>query len=536
MKTRESRILIAVLALFVVFSVPLMAGETAFAHTESQVAAEIQEAARSQAAAAARSQAASQNQSAAESQEAQTLETGIYGYDTYGNVILLLEGKELNDAGYDYGDIVKISTIAGKDSQTGPQEWILNYVGMHNDLGFRDEGIVNRSNVLKLIIEGGNFSTYYNDLAKVPGSLDEYNNIAFDEPVPVTISMHEKAGYKDEYEARQLKDYSDERSDYPDYTDEQFANFREVHTTGIRQGVLYRTCSPVDNRRGRNTYADELLAKAGVKTVINLADTPETVQKFEGYDDSYYKTTDHIEVSMTPNYGQEDFNNKMRDGLLFMNEHPGACAIHCLEGKDRTGFVIAVLENLMGASYEETIEDYMISFENYYGVSYDENPSQYNIIADGSIIAQLEYAYDVTDLRKADLAKAAEEYLEYEVGLTTDQIRQLKKNLAPLPQKLKVSGKTVKVKAKTLKKKKLVLARSRALTISGARGKVTYSKVKVSPAKYKNKITIDSKTGSITVKKGVRKGLLKLTVKVKASGNGTYQAKSKNATVKIKVK
>ena len=38
------------------------------------------------------------------------------------------------------------------------------------------------------------------------------------------------------------------------------------------------------------------------------------------------------------------------------------------------------------------------------------------------------------------------------------------------------------------------------------------------------------------MKKGVKKGTYKLTVKVSAAGNGDYEAGSKNVTVKIRVK
>ena len=44
--------------------------------------------------------------------------------------------------------------------------------------------------------------------------------------------------------------------------------------------------------------------------------------------------------------------------------------IHCNEGKDRAGFVAALLEALGGAEAEEIVEDYMLSYENYYHVEH----------------------------------------------------------------------------------------------------------------------------------------------------------------------
>ena len=104
-----------------------------------------------------------------------------------------------------------------------------------------------------------------------------------------------------------------------------------------------------------------------------------------------------------------------------------------------------------------------------------------------------------------------------------------------LANTLKASGKTVRLKAKKLKAKKQTVATKKALTISGAQGKLTYAKVKINKKKYAKKFTINKKTGKITVKKGVKKGTYKMTVKVTAAGNADYLPKSVQAVVKIKV-
>ena len=68
--------------------------------------------------------------------------------------------------------------------------------------------------------------------------------------------------------------YTDARSDYPNLSDAAFANFRMVATTGMGEGALYRTASPIDSMHKRNTYADAALKMAGVATVMNLMDSP----------------------------------------------------------------------------------------------------------------------------------------------------------------------------------------------------------------------------------------------------------------------
>ena len=62
-------------------------------------------------------------------------------------------------------------------------------------------------------------------------------------------------------------------------------------------------------------------------------------------------------------------------------------------------------------------------------------------------------------------------------------------------------------------------------------GKMTYSK-----ASGNKKITINKKTGKITVKKGLKKGTYKVKMKVRAAGNTNYNAAVKSVSFKIKVK
>ena len=63
----------------------------------------------------------------------------------------------------------------------------------------------------------------------------------------------------------------------------------------------------------------------------------------------------------------------------------------------------------------------------------------------------------------------------------------------------------------------------------------TYSRGS-SKASGDSKITISKKTGTVTVKKGLKKGSYKVKIKVKAAGNANYKAGTKNITVTIKVR
>ena len=98
------------------------------------------------------------------------------------------------------------------------------------------------------------------------------------------------------------------------------------------------------------------------------------------------------------------------------------------------------------------------------------------------------------------------------------------------------AGKTVKLKASKVAKKKQTVKATKAFTVSGAQGTVTYKLVSVKKAKYKKYFKVNAKTGNVTVKKKLKKGTYKVKVKVTAAGNADYESTKKVVTVKIKIK
>ena len=93
-----------------------------------------------------------------------------------------------------------------------------------------------------------------------------------------------------------------------------------------------------------------------------------------------------------------------------------------------------------------------------------------------------------------------------------------------------VQAKTVKVSYSKLKKKNQTITAKKAFSVKKAVGKVTFKKTSGS-----KKITV-SKTGKLTVKKGLKKGKYKIKVKVTAAGNKSYKAKTKTVALIITVK
>ena len=126
-------------------------------------------------------------------------------------------------------------------------------------------------------------------------------------------------------------------------------------------------------------------------------------------------------------FAAEDFRAGLAKGLRFIGTQEGPYLVHCNEGKDRAGFVSAILECLMGAAEEEIVADYMVTFYNYYGV--EPGTEQYEIVANSNIRKSLCTAFGLASLEGADLRLCAEAYLAG-IGLTQAEINSLRANLA----------------------------------------------------------------------------------------------------------
>ncbi len=344
----------------------------------------------------------------------------------YGNIVLSLPVEELLAAGYEYGDVLAVSFL----DRTLELPLCRNYTDVDSGL----PGVFARDGDPRVIlaVNMGDFAASYGLAEKTThedGSFEWRWAEGLDGPVAFTIRMKEAGGYRGEYLLRQFS-YTDERADYPGLSDAEFANFRAVETTGMGKGVLYRSASPINPTHKRSALADAALRAAGVTVVMNLADTEDAARAYAGFDQSYYAATSFIALNMGVDFFSAEFRSKLAEGLRFFAEHPGVYAVHCTEGKDRAGFVVAVLECLMGASVDEVAADYMLSFYNYYGVKPGEE--RYDAVLNSSILQSLRRAFGVSDLRSADLAGCAAAYLK-DCGVTDETLAALKKNLSAAP-------------------------------------------------------------------------------------------------------
>ena len=110
----------------------------------------------------------------------------------------------------------------------------------------------------------------------------------------------------------------------------------------------------------------------------------------------------------------DDYNKRLIDALKELPSHPAPYLVHCMEGKDRTGYVCALLEGLCGASYEEIVADYLVTYSNYYNISPVEDPVLCNTLVSLRLNTCLMYYAGVSDeaqLPSVDYAQAFSNYL-----------------------------------------------------------------------------------------------------------------------------
>lgn len=434
-------------------------------------------------------------------------------FSKYGNVGITLTTEEFQAAGFDFGDVVTLSFL--NQSITVP------YCEDFSNVDSGKAGIFSIPSVdyLILAVNMGNFAETYG-IAKKTTHEDKSYTWSYCEgvtaPVTFTISMKEKGGYLEEYTLRSLV-YTDNRSDYPKLSDEEFANFRPIQTTGMGKGVLYRTASPVNPIHNRNRYAEAAIKKAGVSVIMNLADSESDLKSYEGFED-YYGKQKYIPLDMGVDFDAKEFKEKLADGLRFFADNPGVYAVHCNEGKERAGFVSAILECFMGASYQEVVADYMVTYRNYYGVEPSEK--RYELIAKSNIISSLQRSFGVDDLSRADLAKEAEAYIR-KLGLSSEEISALRKNL---------SGEQGDPTQKT---NKIKVSKSFTCTASMKKAQSFQLKASANGAKlsYKSdKKGVSVKNDTVTVQKGF---VGKATIRISSAETAQYKSAEKVVTVTV---
>lgn len=252
-----------------------------------------------------------------------------------------------------------------------------------------------------------------------------------------SISLNESAKYIKIQIARDIH-YSDEQGNTSDIV---FANFRNVKTGNIKENILYRSASPSNNKHNRASVVDRLMKEVNISYIIDLSNNEEELIELinkEDFNSPYFLTLYNnnkvITLGMNIQFKEQSFKDKLVKGLNAIASNTGPYLIHCVEGKDRTGYVLMVIEALLGSSYQEIVDDYMITYENYYSITKESDIERYEIIKEKNIDLMLYYIIDDVNYEK-DLSKI-DDYTTYaknyllSIGMTEENINKLIENLS----------------------------------------------------------------------------------------------------------
>ena len=336
----------------------------------------------------------------------------IIDIDEFGAALMEWTPEEFSEKGFEFGDTVDLAFSNGFFLENVPY-----YNGFYVQIG---EPVV------------VSYPTY-----KHPAC--NFNGLPFREQTGVnagdtlTVTMHGK-GAKAEVMALRGVVYSNDPNDYT--SQERFANFREFRAGRIGSRKLYRCASPFDPVMNRPAAVCRFLEENGIRTTLSLSETEKTLrERYENmppYAKEICDAGNAIPVGLGAGCFTDNFRRPLVRGLIRAMEHPFPWAVHCLEGKDRTGFVCALLEALMGGTYREIVDDYMTTYNNYYGITAESDPFRYNGFKSTFIDHYLRIfaGLDETeDPEGHDYSAGAEKYL-LEGGMQPEEIEKLKQLLS----------------------------------------------------------------------------------------------------------
>lgn len=321
-----------------------------------------------------------------------TITGKITSYNEFGAAMLDFTQADMTEAGFTLGDVISI-TVDDK-------ELIMPYY----------DGYYSRNGEYLCVA----YPAY-------PSICFTANNIGLPEELTgleghtVVIKMVEKGGRLDVQTALSMS-YTLDRKDYPDFTDEQFANARTSKGGRLASGVLHRSSSPFCDDINRSYYVSEYMESEKVMTVLNLADTEEKMKSYDmpPYSRQLWEEGNVILCPLKADPTADDFNKRLIAALKELPSRPAPYIVHCMEGKDRTGYVCALLEGLCGATYEEIVDDYLITYNNFFHLNPGNSPELCNTLVSLRLNTCLMYYAGVSDeaqLPNVDYAKAFSAYL-----------------------------------------------------------------------------------------------------------------------------
>ncbi len=315
----------------------------------------------------------------------------------FGSATIDITIENFNNLGFSLGDSVDLSFSNGFSLTDVPY-----FDGYYVKTG--EAVLVAYPNSTNIIVT-------YNNLG-----IWESANLTSDTTVNIYLNTKEK--YKATEDALG-QSYSIIRSEYT--SDEEFSNFRAISGGNLKDNLIYRGASPVDNSRNRAEITDSLLKKNNIQTVIDLADSESNINSYlenTSYTFPYTKglieNNKMIYLSMSSSYSKDEYKQSVVKGFKFMLNNDGPYYIHCMEGKDRTGFVCLLVLALADGTYDELKDDYMKTYYNYYKIN-QTTKEKYDAIKElyfDSFITYLTGNNDINVAKTLNLKDAVISYLK----------------------------------------------------------------------------------------------------------------------------
>ena len=323
----------------------------------------------------------------------------VTGVDRFGDLILDLESIDL-----EYGDSVDLSFSGGHEIKAVP--YYPDFFGKRNDAILTD---------------------YFNGICVAGISCDLSKSTGIEPGEALTITLEQRGRYRELFEAY---DINDARKMMEGQTDEAFCNTREVTAGNIRVGRLYRGASPFDIEFGRVERMDSYIREHNIGAILDLADSRELLENRDDLPDHTSAMIAEgrvIACHIGVDYLDQENMKTIASGLADITDAEGPLLINCSLGRDRTGVICALLEALCGATYDEIVQDYMVSYDCLHRIDMNPDSLQYRLFK-ARIDEQLAaiFGVEIGDLPGVDMRPAARDYLT-RCGMTEAEIDALER-------------------------------------------------------------------------------------------------------------
>lgn len=281
---------------------------------------------------------------------------------------------ELKEQNIEYGDAVDVKFDSGSFDQFTP---VLN-----GDFLNPDERILKATNDTDNVL----FYLEYNP--------DSYKILNIENNPGVTITLREKAKYKDLYEA----------SNQPISQDQK--DMRALKGGNLKYLDMFRGIAPSVSEDVAST-TKYYFSGLNITNIVDLDNNDKNLHQL--------------------NIKNKACSTFIVDTLKSMSLNQNRTYI-CSANSDMRAYFCALIECISNASYEQIVTDYMETYKNLYGISKESNLTYYNAIKKYHIdqfLHKLTKTGEDYDMSNLDFSHAAEMYLRAN-GLKDDQVNMIK--------------------------------------------------------------------------------------------------------------